>query len=112
MLGRRWRAPVAWYIVENGSHLFQDAIALCKVATFLKWNPCALILSIATLHLLVNALLHFALEDTGSGRLVVIGYLEDVGCVDPVVGAAAHDMVAVDIALIHGDLSGSIRSAW
>jgi hypothetical protein len=27
-----------------------------------------------------------------------------VGCVDPVVGAAAHDMVAVDVALVDGHL--------
>jgi hypothetical protein len=63
-----------------------------------------LIFAISTLDLLVHALLDFALEDTGSGRLIVVGYLEDVGCVDPVVGTTAHDMVAVDIALVDGNL--------
>jgi hypothetical protein len=56
------------------------------------------------LDLLVHALLDFALKDTGTRRLVVVGYLEDVSGVDPVVGTTAHDMVAVDIALVDGNL--------
>lgn len=52
----------------------------------------------------MHALLDFALEDAGSGRLVVVGDLEDVGSVDPVVGAPAHYMVARDIALVHWHL--------
>jgi len=104
MLGRRGWAPVARHVVEDGSHLVQDAVALGKVAPLLERYPCSLVLSVSALHLLVHAFLHFALEDTGSGRLVIFGDLQDVGSVDPVVGAASHDMVAVDIAFVDRDL--------
>jgi hypothetical protein len=104
MFGRRRRAPVARHIVEDGAHLVQYAVALCQMAALLERYPCALVFAITALDLFMHALLDFALEDTGSGGLVVVGYLEDVGCVDPVVGATAHDMVAVDIALVDGDL--------
>ena len=111
MLGRRRRAAVARDIVEDGAHLVQDAVALCQMASLLQRYPCALVFAITTLDLFVHALLDFALEDAGSRRLVVVGYLEDVGRVDPVVGAAAHDMVAVDIALVDGDLQAGFVSA-
>jgi hypothetical protein len=104
MLRRRRWAPVARHIVEDGSHLVQHAVALGQVAPLLERYPCALVLSIAALHLLVHALLHFALEDAGPGGLIVVGYLEDMGSVDPVVGAPSHNMVAVDIAFVDRDL--------
>ena len=104
MLGRRRRAPVAGYVVEDGAHLVQHAIALCKVPPLLERYPSTLIFAIAALNLLMHALLHFALENSGSGWLVVVGYLENVCCIDPVIGTPAHDMVAVDIALIHRHL--------
>lgn len=104
MLGRRRRAPVAGYVVEDGAHLVQHPIPLRQMSPLLEGDPSALVFAIATLHLLVHALLHFALEDTGSGGLIVVGYLEDVGSVDPVVCPAAHDMIAVHIALVDGDL--------
>lgn len=63
-----------------------------------------LIFAVSTLHLLMHTLLHLALEDTGPGRLVVVGDLQDVGSVDPVIGATAHDMVARDIAFVHWNL--------
>lgn len=107
MLGGRRGASVAGDIVEDGPHLVEDAVALGKMAALFEGDPGALVLAIAALDLLVHALLHFALEDAGARRLVVVGHLEDVGGVDPVVGAAAHDMVAVDIALVDGDL-GSV----
>lgn len=58
---------------------------------------CTLKFSITTLHLLVFALLHVPLEDASSGRLVKAGGLEDMGCIDPVVGLASHDMFALSI---------------
>jgi hypothetical protein len=111
MLGRRRRAPVAGYVVEDGAHLVQHAVALSQVPPDIQRYPCALVFAIAALHLLVHAFLYFALEDAGSGRLVVLGYLKDMRCVDPVVGTPAHDMVAVDIALIDGHLqAASVKS--
>ena len=104
MLGRRWRAPVTGDVVEDGAHLVQNTIPLCQMSPLLEGYPCALVFTISTLDLLVHALLDFALKDTGTRRLVVVGYLEDVSGVDPVVGATAHDMVAVDIALVDGNL--------
>ena len=60
-----------------------------------------LIFAISTLHFLVHALLHFALENAGSRRLVIVGDLEDMLRVDQVVRAAAHNMVSADIVLVH-----------
>jgi hypothetical protein len=59
-----------------------------------------LILPVPALHLLVDARLHLALEDAGPRGLVIVGYLEDVGRIDPVVGAASHDMIRADGVLI------------
>lgn len=69
-------------------------------------RPClaggiTLVFAISTLHLLVHALLHLALQDTRARRLVVVGDFEDVRRVDPVVGAPAHDVVAADIVFVH-----------
>ena len=104
MLGGRRRAPVAGHEVEDGSHLLEHAVAFRQHASVGERDPCALVLAVATLHFFVDALLHLALEDAGARRLVVVGYLEDVSGVDPVVSATAHDMVAVDIALVDGNL--------
>lgn len=104
MLGRWGRALVTGDVIEYGSHFLQHAVSLSQTAPLFERYPCALVFAIATLDLLVHALLHLALEDAGSRRLVIVGYLEDVRSVDPVVGTAAHDMVAVDIALVDGDL--------
>lgn len=70
-----------------------------------------LVFAITSLDLLVYAFLDFSLEDAGAGGLVVVGYLEDVRRVDPVVAAAAHDMVAIDVELIHTILSAYVRKA-
>jgi hypothetical protein len=67
-------------------------------------HPGPLVLSVAALHFFVYAFLDFALEDSGPGRLVEVGDFEDVGRIDPVVGAAAHDVVAGDVELVDGDL--------
>lgn len=67
---------------------------------------CTLIFSVTTLHLLVYPLLHFALKDAGPGRLVVVGDLEDVGGIYPVIGASAHDMIAFNSELIDRHLLG------
>jgi hypothetical protein len=67
-------------------------------------HPSPLVLAVAALDLLVDALLHFALEDAGARRLVEAGDLQDMGCIDPVVGATAHNMVAGYIGLVDGHL--------
>lgn len=45
------------------------------------------------------------LQHSGTGRLVEVRNLEDVRSVDPIVHSAAHDMIAVDIELVNGNLS-------
>jgi len=65
-----------------------------------------LVFSVSTLYFLVYALLHFALEDAGSTRLVVVRDLQDVCSVDPVVGSASHAVVTFAIELINRDLQG------
>ena len=66
----------------------------------LKRRP-TLIFAVSSLHLLMDAFLYFSLEDAGAGGLVVVGYLEDMRRIDPVVAATAHDMVAIDVELIY-----------
>lgn len=105
MLWRRWGAPIAGNEVKDGQELVENAVALGEHATIVEWNPCSLIFAISTLHLFVHTLLDLALEDARAGGLVEVGDLQDVGCVDPVVGATAHDMVALNIELIDGDVA-------
>ena len=59
-----------------------------------------LIFPIATLHLLMDPLLHLPLKNSRPRRLVVVGYLQDVRRIDPVVGTASHDMMHADSVLI------------
>ena len=66
-----------------------------------------MVLAVAALDLFVDALLDLALEDTGTGGLVVVGNLEDMGSIDPVVSTTAHDMVSCDIELVDRHLLGS-----
>ena len=111
MLGRRRRTPVARYVVENGAHLVQHTVALRKMPPLLQRDPSTLVFAIATLNLFMHTLLHLALEDSGSGGLVIVGYFEDVRCIDPIISPPAHDMVAVDIALIHRNLGNVSKSS-
>ena len=66
-----------------------------------------LILSITSLNLLMYTFLHFSLQNSCSLRLVIVGYLEDMRSIDPIVLAASHDMVSIDIEFKDGDLQGS-----
>lgn len=104
MLRRWWWTSVARYIVENGSHFVKDPIALSQMATLFEWYPGPLILSISTLHLLMHAFLNFALENAGTGGFVVVGNLQNMRRIDPIVGATSHDMVAINIAFVDWDL--------
>lgn len=72
--GGRW-ASVSRHIVEYRAHLIQDAVALGKMTALLERYPCALVFAVATLYLLMDAFLDFALEDTGPRGLVVVGNL-------------------------------------
>lgn len=56
-----------------------------------------MVFAIATLYLVVDSLLYFALKYTSSCRLVIIGDLQNVRSVDIIVGAASHNMVAVAV---------------
>ena len=60
-----------------------------------------LVFAVATLDLLMDAFLHLSFEDPCSGRLVKASYLQDVGCIDPIVRSSAHDMVGPQLEFIH-----------
>ena len=64
----------------------------------------ALELSISTLNLLVRALLDFPLQNPRASGLVEVGDLEDVGRIDPVVFTLPHNMLAIDVQLVNGNL--------
>ena len=64
-----------------------------------------LIFPIASLHLLVHSLLHLSLQNPRTSRLVVVGDLENMRSVDPVIGASSHDMIATNIEFVHRDLT-------
>jgi len=103
---RRWRrTPVTRLVVEDWSQFVEDSVALGQAATFGQRDPCALVFSIATLYFFMCSFLDFSLEDACAGWLVEIGDFENVCCVDPVVGAAAHDMVALDVELVDGNIT-------
>lgn len=110
-----WWTPVSGHILEHRSQDVIYAVLYRKVFAVRKWDPCSciarlsapdrpcmfkslrtLIFSIPSLHLLVDAFLHFSLENSCPRRLVIVGHFQDVGRIDPVVGAAAHDMVGTD----------------
>ena len=66
-----------------------------------------LVLSVAALDLLVDIFLDFTLEDAGPRRLVEAGSFKNVGRIDPVVMAPAHDMffeVGAKLVLPHWNL--------
>lgn len=51
----------------------------------------ALVFAISTLDLLVCFLLDFALEDSGSSRLIETSSFQDMGSINPIVTSAAHN---------------------
>lgn len=76
----------------------------------------------------MNAFLDLTLQDTGAGRLIILGNLddmirtdncleqmktdlEDVSGIYPVVGPSAHYVVPLHIALVHRDLEG-LSAVW
>ena len=74
--------------------------------------PLTLIFPIATLNLLVNAFLHLTLENPRPRGLVIVGYLQDVRRIDPVVGTASHDMMHADSVLIDRHLCNHQRNTF
>lgn len=105
MLWRRRWTSITGDIVKDCPHPLQYTIALGEHATLLKRNPCSLVFAISTLDLFVYTFLDFPLKDACSCGFVVVGYLQDVGSIDPVVSATSHDMVAVHIALVDRNLA-------
>lgn len=63
-----------------------------------------LVFSVTTLDLLMNPFLHFSLEDARPSRLVEVGNFQNVGRVNPVIGATAHNMVSIDVKLVYRHL--------
>ena len=61
-----------------------------------------MVLAVAVLDFLVDALLDLSLQDTRSLRLVETDDLEDLGSIEPAVGTSPHDGDIVDDALVDG----------
>lgn len=68
-----------------------------------------LIFAITALHLLMNSLLYLSLQNPGARRFVVIGDLQDVCRIYPVIGSPAHDMIVLHVELVHRHIA--VRSA-
>ena len=129
MLGSRWWTAISWDEFENGTQDIIDAVLGRELFAVDEGDPCScavsinfcvgcsagysltLIFAIATLHLLVDSLLDLTLENPRPRGLVVVGYLEDVRRIDPVVGAASHDVVRADGVLIDRHLLASQRES-
>lgn len=79
-------------------------------AMALALHPRTLVFAITSLNLFVHTLLHLALENAGSAGLVIVRDLQDVCSIDPVVGSAAHAVVALAVVLVDRDLSASMIS--
>ena len=124
MFRRRGRAPVSGDKVEDRAKLLVHSVLCRKIFPFGQWDPCpyaelplahafsilianvhTLIFPIPPLHLLMHPLLHLPLQNPRSRRLVIVSHFQDVRRVDPVVGAAAHDMVAVGVVFVDRDLA-------
>ena len=69
-----------------------------------SWQKRTLIFPISALYFFVHTFLHFSLEDSSSSWFIVIGDLQDMRRVDPIVGPTTHDVVSSDIVFVHGDL--------
>lgn len=107
MFGGRRRTDVAGGKLEDGAQFLVDIVSLRKSFTLLERDPSSwfqsdsssrtvddertLVFAVSTLNLLVCLLLDFALEDSGSGRLVETGSLQDVGCINPIITSTAHN---------------------
>ena len=50
------------------------------------------------------AFLNLAFQDPGSCGLIEAGNFEDLRCVYPTISPAAHNMIVVDIELVHRNL--------
>ena len=67
-------------------------------------NKPTLVFAIASLYLLMDILLHLALEYSGASWLIEAGRLENMCGIDPVVLPPAHDMffeVLAKLELVH-----------
>lgn len=98
------------HVVENVEDAIQNTVLFCQGPTLAQRDPCALVFAIAALDLLMHALLHLSLQDSRSCWFVEAGDLQNVGGIDPVVGAASHDMVSGDLELVDGDLGRLVMS--
>lgn len=114
--------------IEDGQQDSQDPIPLCQITSTLQWYPGScpwslsvavrngrgsravptLVLSISSLNLLMNPLLHFPLQDPGSRRFVEVGDLEDMCGIDPVIRPPPHHLVAIGDEFVHRNL-GNVR---
>ena len=63
-----------------------------------------LVLPVASLYLFMPALLHFSLQDSCPGWLVVVGGFQNVGGIYEVVFPSSHNVIPIDIELEDWDL--------
>ena len=63
-----------------------------------------LILSISTLHLFMDSLLDVSFQDPRPGWFVIVAHFQDMGSVDVIVAAPAHDRGAFGIEFKYGYL--------
>lgn len=63
-----------------------------------------LVFPIPSLHFLMNTLLNFSFEYPGPLRFVIVSHFEYMGGINPVVLAAAHDMISFYVEFENRDL--------
>lgn len=63
-----------------------------------------LILSIAPLYFLMYPFLNLPFQYTRSSWFIIVCHFQDMRCVNPVILAAAHDMILFNIEFVHRNL--------
>ncbi len=108
MTGSRRRALTTCRVLEDGSEAVVDIIPLGELFSYVQGYPCALVLAVTTLDLLVDIFLNLAFENASTGRLVEAGTLEDMSGIDPIVESPAHYMflkLRAELIFVHRDLN-------
>lgn len=117
---------IARFVVKNRQQLFQAASPLSQHAAISKRYPSAyiiagvngvnredvildlkkrtLIFAITSLHFLMRVFLNLSFQNSRTSRFVELGNFQNMRGVDPIVGSSTHNMVAINIILVYGNL--------